>query len=276
MKPFQGLLITLSVLGLALAGPGSSRSAVAAGPHIIISDYEGAAHHRVVASQENIEIGFHFNAFQPNGNFTGTLNSIPITGVRTAGRHITFSGQSSIGGVTLKIENGQAQFSATSIYLDGTFTLAGNVQPSPNGFYAFESSLPLGPAPPAPLSFQPANGKIHTEAFPFHLGTEYDGHVHHSSKVSLDSNSMFLDFLVVHADGTFKGVLGLTPIHGKIKKNGHFTFQGKGPSGPDTLTFHGQGDRSATGLFIDGQVTVVGTGAAAASSGQYFFETNEV
>lgn len=276
MKPFQGLLITLSVLGLALAGPGSARPVGAAVPHIIVSDYDGAAHHRLVASQENIEIGFHFNAFQPNGNFTGTLNSIPITGVRTAGGHISFSGQSSIGGVTLKIQNGQGQFSATSFYLDGTFTLAGNVQPSPNGFYAFESSLPLGPAPPAPLTFEPAAGEIHAEAFPFHLGVEYDGHVHHFSKAPLDSQLMFLDFTVVHADGTFKGAFGLAPIHGKIKKSGHFTFQGKGTSGADTLTFHGQGDRSATGLYINGQVTVVGTGAAAASSGQYFFETNEV
>jgi hypothetical protein len=276
MKPSQGLLITLGVLGVALAASGAARPAGAAVPHIIIQNFDGFAHHRSVASQENVGIGFHFNSFQQNGSFTGTLNAVPIAGVRSATGNITFSGQTTVGGTTLKIQNGQGQFSAKSFFLDGTFTLDGNAQPSPNGFYTFESALPQGPIPPAPLSFQPMGAEIHAQAPPFQLDTEYDGHVHHFSNVTLDSGPVFIDFNVVHADGTFKGSLGLTPIHGKIKKNGHLTFQGKGPSGTGTFTVHGQAQRSATGLYLDGQVTVVGTGSAAAASGQYFFETNAV
>lgn len=275
MKPFQGLLITLGVLGLALAGPGSTHPAAAAVPHIIVQNFEGAAHHKAVASQENVPIGFHFNSLPQPGAFTATLNDVPITGVRTTGGHITFSGQTTISGFTLKILNGQGQFSATGFYLDGSFTLAGTVQPSPNGFYNFESAIPLGPAPPAPASFQPSGGERHAAAAPV-LDSEYDGHAHHLTNVNLDSVAVFFDFSVVHADGSFKGIFGSTPIHGKIKKNGHLTFQGKASFGTGTFAIHGQAQRSATGLFLLGQFTVVGTGSQAAATGQYFFETNAV
>ena len=78
------------------------------------------------------------SVFKPNGKFTGLFGGVTVHGSVSNSGKVTFSGKEASGGASFKIQNGQAQLSATGKFLLGSFKGSGTLHPERNGGYTFE------------------------------------------------------------------------------------------------------------------------------------------
>jgi hypothetical protein len=107
----------------------------------LLAGYSGRSHHNTLPADENQSFTFTVSTKKPNGNFTGFLGFVPITGHVDKKGKATFKGVVKQGADVLKVKNGVAQLSAQGNYLLGSFkaTGTGNFAEEAGG-YTFESA----------------------------------------------------------------------------------------------------------------------------------------
>lgn len=110
------------------------------------------------------------------------------------------------------------------------------------------------------------------------LDTFYGGSAHSTTDTDLEDLSLSLGVLESSPNGKFSGFIAGVNISGKVTANGKMTFSGSGlaesaPAGDPSngQIKKGKAQVSATGRFIVGSFTFIGSGSLASRSGKYIF-----
>src|SRR5262249_39374110 len=156
------------------------------------------------------------------------------------------------------IKDGKGQLSATGLHLIGSFKITNDTTGTGlAGGYTFEEHTLPPKAPPAAREnglTSLRSGRIQAENADINdLENSYEGAIQHRTSKDLESENPEIAFSDQQPNGTFNGLLGDIPIHGKVTTSGKMTFSGKLTVMSQSLTVkEGKGQLSATGKFILG------------------------
>jgi hypothetical protein len=225
------------------------------------SEYDGFPHSNTNAQAENETFQITFDSFN-NGKITGHIGSVPITGKIDGKFRLTFSGQESSPGLTVK--EGKSQFSAAGLFRVGSFKATG-LFPGSYTFSVGGGSPLLGPTPPTPT-----NGFANIGS----LTAGYSGHWRHLHDLNKANEGFSLEVTQKKTNGNFTGLLADVPTTGHVDAKGKVTLKGGRRSGANVLKIkNGKAQLSAQGNYLLGSFQITGTGLEASNAGTHLFET---